>query len=193
MSNKSYYGSYRTRRFVEIFPNFEEFNQFYKASPFSDTFTEPGNLEKLYVLLLGEYGNSHIGYSSEDQFKFQMISLIFSFGPTWEKRLILQEKIRTMSLEEIKRGGRVIYNKAFNPSTTPGTGTNNELPYINEQNSNNYIKSDIEAYGLQIAMLETDVTRPFIAKFKPLFLAVVAPDYPLLYGVDPEDFETVEV
>ena len=85
-------------------------------------------------------------------------------------------------------GGKAIYNQALNPSAEPGTGTLEELGYINAQNTTNYKKSKLEAYSILTDLLKTDVTENFLTKFKICFKTFVMPEKVLVY-VDDEDSE----
>lgn len=180
----SYYGSYRTRTFANIFPSFEDFENAYNASVLKIEFNDVFTLEQLYMMLYAHYGNSHISYNDENQFKYYMWSIIYQHGPTVIKQRDLQIKLTQLSDEEIVRGGKAIYNHSYNPSTTPSTSTLEELLTINDQNTTNYIKSKLEGYALLKDLLDRDVIDEFIHKFKRLFIQVLSPDYPLLYETE---------
>lgn len=181
LNNLSYYGGYRTRKFTDIFPDIDSFKDTAEniGIPLKVT-----NLDTIFYLLYARYGNSHISFSDETQFIYSLFMTIFQYGPTWEKRLDVQEKIRNLSDEELVKGGRAIYNHSFNPSSEPSTSTLEELLTINDQNTTNYKKSTIEGYALLLSVLETDVTEEFINKFRKLFIQVLSPDYPLLYTTE---------
>ena len=180
MMNDSYYGSYRTRTFANIFENAQTFRDSFAEFPVNSTISET-NLDTIFYLLYARYGNSHVAYSDENQFKYAIYSTIWQYAPTWLKRLEVQEKLRALTDNDLVLGGKAIYNHSFNPSTAPSTSTLEELTTINDQNTTNYKKSKMEGYATLLSLLETDVTEEFINKFKKLFLIVVAPDYPLLY------------
>lgn len=186
MSDKSYYGSYRTRTFSQIFPNEATFSEEYTNSKLNINSQKIGEekVNALYYLLYARFGNSHIASRDENQFKYALFSTIFIYGPTWEKRLETQQKIRQLSDEEIVLGSKAIYNHAFNDGGAPSTATLNEILTINDQNTTHYKKSKIEGYATLLSILETDVTTDFIEKFAKLFLKFVAPDYPLLYETE---------
>lgn len=179
----SLYGNFRHRYFTEIYPNVEIFTSEVKSSPIplkiSDT-----SLSTLYYLLYSRYGNSVIVNSDENQFKYKLYSIIFTYGPTWEKRLDIQDKLRELSDDELMKGGKAIYNHAYNPGTSPSTASLDELIAINEQNTTNYKKSKVDAYANLMAILETDVTEEFLTKFKKLFLIIVEPELPLWYETE---------
>lgn len=185
----SYYGEFRTRTFADIFGDAEQLVEGFGSFPPFGEYT--GNLtqseiEIIYYLLYAKYGNSHIAYTDENQFKFALYSIIWQYAPTWKKRLDIQDKIRNLSEDELRSGSRAIYNHAFNPNTAPSTSTMEELLTINDQNTTNYKKSKLEAYGLLWELLKTDVTDLFITKFKKLFIVITAPDYPLYYTTEVE-------
>lgn len=183
----SYYGGYRTRTFADIFEDYEEFSSGYENSGINEgTKYELDAVQKAYYLLYARYGNSHIAYSDENQFKYALYSIIWQYGPTWAKRLEIQADLRDLDEDELVRGSKAIYNHAFNPNTEPSTATLEELTTINDQNTTNYKKSKLEAYGILWELLKTDVTNEFLNKFKKLFIVVTAPDYPLLYETNLE-------
>lgn len=181
--NKTYYGSYRTRTFAEIFPSVTDFFTAYNGEQIPAKLSEE-TATTLYYLLYARYGNSHIAYDDENQFRYALLSTIFMYGPAWEKRLEIQDNLRGLTEAELLQGSKAIYNHAYNPSTQPSTGTLEEINYINDQNTTNYKKSKISAYADLLALLEMDVTESFIYQFKKLFITIVAPDYPLLYVQD---------
>ena len=185
----SYYGGYRTRTLADIFPDEETFFETWDSSPFANHygFLDEGKLNLIYYLLYARYGNSHIAYTDENQFTYSLLSTIFQYAPTWEKRLSIQDELRNLSIDELTKGGKAIYNHAYNPNTAPSTSTLEELLTINDQNTTNYKKSKMEGYAELLNLLETDVTGEFIDKFKKLFIVVTAPDYPLYYTTEVEE------
>ena len=146
----------------------------------------------LYYLLYARYANNPIANRDPEQFKYKVFALVFQYGPTWEKRLDIQSKLRAITEEDLLKGSKTIYNHAYNPSTAPSTTTLDELNYINEQNTNAYKKSKMDAYAQLWDLLDTDVTGTFLEKFKGLFKQFVAPEKPLLYVSEVEDEEEGE-
>lgn len=182
--DNTYYGSYRTRTFSEIYPDYDEFLSDAQTGPFAALYQGGIDIQVLYVLLYARYGNSHISYSDENQFRACLFSIIWQYGPTWQRRVEIQEKLRTLDESDLMKGGRAVYNHAFNPSTAPSTSTLDELLHINDQNTTNYSRSKFEAYTSLMDVLETDVTEEFIDKFRKLFIKVIAPDHPLIYTTE---------
>ena len=184
-NGSSLYGNFRTRTFVEIWNNEEEFANDYNNNGIPVSISSV-SLKTLFYLLYARYGNSNIASSDENQFKYKVFSTIFMYAPAWEKRLDIQKKLRELSDEEIMKGSTAIYNSALNPSTAPSTAALEELPYINQQNATKYKKAKMDAYATLYALIETDVTEELIGKFKKLFITIVEPDRALWYKTEGE-------
>ena len=181
------YGYQRTRTFSEIYPTFDDFKTAYDANPFATaTNISPSSVQNIYYLLLSNYGNSSICSSDEYRFEIKLFSLIYQYGPVYIEKKSLQGHILETPLEGFKKGGKVIYNNALNPNVAPTTDTLTELPYINNQNTNNYVKSDAESIQIKWELLDDKLETEFLAKFKSLFLKIVNPTVPLLY---PQKYE----
>lgn len=187
MLTNELFGSYITKTFNDIFPEYNTFKTEYDANKLKPKdFTK---VETLYYLLYANYGNANIANTDENQFKYRLWSTIMMYGPTWEKRSEIQEKLRALEEADILAGSRAIYNHAFNDGSDPTTATLEEITYINEQNTTNYKKSKLEGYAMLIDLLSTNATKEFIDRFKPLFLKIVAPQKPLLYKDEVLEYE----
>ena len=175
---------YDTKTFSQIWEEASDFKADYLDNGISPTIhygetsggvTYKDNITLLYYLLYASYGNSPIANFDETQFKYKVFSTIFQYGPTWEKRLDIQEKLRALSEADLLQGARQISNHAFNPSQDPSTSGLEELPYINEQNALNYKRNKLDAYGLLWDLLRVDVTKVFLDQFRKLFRQFVQP------------------
>lgn len=183
MRFNSEYGNYRTKKFTDFYPIAQDFVNDYHLCSIPSTITDD-TATTLFYLLYARYGNSHIINSDENQFKYKLFSIVFQYGPTWEKRLDIQNKLRNLTEDELMYGTKAIYNTANNPGTEPSTGSFEELPYINSQNTTGYKKSKMDAYANLLALLDTDVTEDFIKKFGKLFITILEPREPLWYGTE---------
>lgn len=193
----TYYGSFRTRTFYEIFPDLEAFREALNETPFKTVLQTRGDeppfpIEIAYGLLFARYGNSHSSFSSEAIFRYNIFSTLFMYGPSWAKRLQIQQKVRQMSEDDAIAGATIIYNHAQNPNTVPTTQTTEELDYINDQNVHKHRRNKLEAYANLIALVDTDVSEEFINKFRKFFIQIIAPDTPLLYKINESDYEITE-
>lgn len=185
-NGSSLYGNYRTRTFSNIFESAEKFTEEWNNTPFS-TAIETIDTNLIFTLLYSRYGNSSIASSDENQFKYKLFSLVFQYGPTWQKELTIQKEIRTLNFDEWVKGSTNIVNNADNPSGSPTIQALNELPYINTQNVSKTVRSKADGYALLLSLLKDDVTENFIARFRKLFLTIVQPERPLWYITEPEE------
>ena len=156
MSNPLMKPMYDTNLFCEIWDSSDSFLADYNNTGTEFTNQVPPvisqqNALMTYLLLFSRYGNNPIANYDVNQFKNKIFTIIWQYGPAWEKRLSMQEDIRNLTLQEIIQGTKTdwssegtqsqnnsgtdttINNHAFNPSTAPTTQTTNELDYIDQQ------------------------------------------------------------
>ena len=142
-----------------------------------------GTMTTLYYLLWARYASSHIRSDYPQQWKMKLMMTVFEYGPTWSKRLEIQEKVRNMSDDEIQKGTIMTYNSAMNPDGAPTTDTWDTLQGINSQNKNLYQRGKLDSYAYIDQILKTDVTREFVEKFKKFFDIMAAPGMKLDYDL----------
>ena len=179
---------YENKYFTQIYDNVELFIEDYKTCGLP-VILKDESLTTLFYLLYAKYGNSPIANSDENQFKYKLMSIIFQYGPTWEKRLEIQSDIRNLTLEEARVGFTSINNHAFNPETAPSTQDTEELNFVSDQNVSKSSKSKIEAAKDLWYTLRTDVTVSFLDEFKKLFLKVVRPQHTYIYTTVNDNLE----
>ena len=190
-NGSSLYGNYRARTFSEIFykegvPSDEIFTAEWNNTTFP-TYTEELPTALIFYLLYARYGNSTIASSDENQFKYKLFSIVFQYGPTWQKELDVQKRIRALNVEDFQKGTQNIVNNAANPSTQPSTLDTEELPYVNQQNVSKTTRSIADGYALMLSLLKEDVTETFLRRFEKLFLTIVEPERPLWYITEPTE------
>lgn len=187
------YGSYRTKKFGDVWSTFNDFVADYQTNGVPMTIptdianngADKGTVYNLYFLLYSRYGNDVIASSDLQRFKMNLFAIIWQYGPNWAKNLEIQSKLRKLTDDEITQGSVQIYNQADNPSTDPSTDTSEYLKYIKAQNTAINKKGKLEGYALLDSLLKRDVTQEFLNRFKPLFKTVVEPEELLLY----EDYQ----
>lgn len=177
---------FNTRTFGEIYPTVDVFVNDYNSIGIPAKIDE-NSVNTLYYMLLAKYASNAIINSSEAQFKYKLFLIIFEYGPTWEKKLEIQEKIRGLTDAEIEKGTQAIYNSAMNPDGTPATDATTPLNYINSQNTTNYKKSKMDAYTQLWGLLATDVTEDFLKRFKVLFNPMSIGVHPTYFVSDAEE------
>lgn len=178
---------YNTLLFTDVWDEATKFVTDYRTSGIPTTISE-ANVTTLYYLLYARYGNTPISAMDEYQWKTRVFSIIFQYGPTWEKKLEIQKNVRNLTITDLKKGATTIYNKALNPASAPSDQTLEEINYINEQNVSKVQKNDSQAYAEWMSLLEEDVTGYFLRKFDGCFKKIVRPEKTLEY-VTEEDYE----
>lgn len=198
--NKTYFQSFDNITFSDLWSDSDSFIQAYKTSglPLSYTLTDgttgtylnDDDLSLIWTLMIGRFADSTIKpYNTFGAFQVRFMSRVWQHAPAWKKELEIQNKLRSMSLadnSEIYKGSSAIYNTALNPNTTPGTGTDSELSYINSQNVTKYKKSKLEGLAILNDMLKRDVTEKFLRRFDDFFRTIIYTGRDLLYETQGE-------
>ena len=183
---------YITKTFTQVFPSYKDFKSDYDdLMPLIAAGITPlknENIQASYYLLYSRYGNTPIANFDETQFKMKLMTVISTYGPSWERKKAIQKSLRDLTEEQLIQGAKQIYNHAFNPSTEPATQELEELTHINDQNVTNNKKSKMEAYSILWANLHVDSTDEYLNKFKNCFCRFVGNQFPIIY-VDEEDEE----
>ena len=179
---------YATKTFSEVYPSYEDFKADYDSLI---TLVSGGvqpltanNVQATFYLLFARYGNNPIVNFDVTQFKMKLMTVIATYGPTWERKKGIQKSLRELTEDELMKGAKQIYNHAFNPSTAPATQDTEELTFINDQNVSNNQKAKMEAYSILWANLRVDATDEYINKFKNCFSRFVGDQCPILFVVE---------
>lgn len=167
---------YKTKTFAQLWSNSTDFVDEYKASPLYSSTTgfiiTDDLLSLTFYLLYAKYGNSPIANYDENQAKFKVFATIWQYGPTWQQKLNIQAKLRSLGLDsssDIFKGSSAIYNHAYNPETSPATSTSDFLQYVDDQNVTKYQKSILEGLASLNELLSSNETDVFIDKFRKIF------------------------
>ena len=91
MSNVEMIPQYDTKLFNEIWEDADSFLEDYNNVGIPTTISTQ-SATTLYYLLYAKYANNPLANYDENQFKYKVFSLIYSYGPTWEKKLSIQFK-----------------------------------------------------------------------------------------------------
>ena len=174
MMQNNYFTYSDTPQFTDIWQSSQQFLTDYHNQDIKQVMTDE-YVETLFYLLYSRYGNSNIAFTDTTLFKYNVYSIMFMYGPTWEERVKLQEKLRNLSDDEIRQGSKAIYNTSLNPGTQAVVNEDGEINFLNSQNTTNYKKSKIEGIALKWNMLETDVTSEFLNRFSKLFINILGP------------------
>ena len=170
----------RPLKFGEVYNDADIFFEDYQNMGIPTTIKE-ASCKTLFYLLYAKYGSSHFANTNLVQSKLKIFSTIFKYGPTWEKKLEIQEELRDLDLDDLREGVKQITNHANNPNTAPSTSALEELEYIDEQHAVNYKKNTVDAYANLWNMLATDVTEEFLNRFNKIFTFVTLEENAYLY------------
>ena len=136
MSNVKMVPQYDTKLMTEVWSQASEFLTDYQNAGIPTTISVQ-NATTLYYLLYARYGNTPIANYDENQWKYKMFSIIFQYGPTWEKRLDVQKTLRDLQISDLVDNGS--YHELFNHSASESsskTGSDNNTRTLNTTEKN---------------------------------------------------------
>lgn len=182
---------YNTKTFTQIWNNADSFVSDYKASKLYDSGNKisDGNAEVLYYLLFAKFGNNPIANWDENQFKYKVFSIIFQYGPNWERELEVQFELRKLNITELQAGSIVMFKHAYGDATSPSAS--DDMSYTNDKNEQKTTRAKVDGYALLLSLLKEDITDKFLNKFKVCFKMVVYPEHPMLFETDVDDDEII--
>lgn len=194
MSNSAVFGSivpaYSRYTFKDIFPDVDTFKDtMTDNSAILDSSITATVQVQFYYMMLAKYSNTPIAKSDGEEWIYDLIFTMNAYLPTFIKKDAIQKELRSFSTSDVQEGFKSIYNHAYNPSTTPSTGTDEELPYVNDQNVNKTKKNVIDALSSFWEMLHTNLWEELIRKFQKLFSKIVSPANNVVYIMEDDEDE----
>ena len=136
MINVDMIPQYDTKLMTEVWSQASEFLNDYQNIGIPTTISNQ-NATTLYYLLYARYGNTPIANYDENQWKYKMFSIIFQYGPTWEKRLDIQNTLRGLQISDLVDNGS--FHDLFSHSgseTSSKTGSDNNTRTLNTTETN---------------------------------------------------------
>lgn len=127
---------YDTKLMTEVWSQASDFLTDYQNAGIPTTISVQ-NATTLYYLLYARYGNTPIANYDENQWKYKMFSIIFQYGPTWEKRLDVQNTLRGLQISDLVDNGSL--HELFSHSATESsskTGSDNNTRTLNTTEKN---------------------------------------------------------
>ena len=136
MSNVEMFPQYDTKLMAEVWNSASEFLTDYQNAGIPTTISNQ-NATTLYYLLYARYGNTPIANYDENQWKYKMFSIIFQYGPTWEKRLDIQTTLRGLQISDLIDNGSLheLFSHSGSESSSK-TGSDNNTRTLNTTEKN---------------------------------------------------------
>ena len=127
---------YDTKLMTEVWSDASGFLADYQNVGIPTTISNQ-NATTLYYLLYARYGNTPIANYDENQWKYKMFSIIFQYGPTWEKRLDIQTTLRGLQIADlIDNGSYRALSSQSGTETSSKTGSDNNTRTLNTTEKN---------------------------------------------------------
>ena len=140
---------YDTKIFTDIWNRVSEFLYDYQHVGIPTTISTT-NATTLYYLLYARYANNPLANYDEEQFKYRVFSIIFQYGPTWEKRLSVQQTLRGLQIEDLVGDGT--FSQLFGHQGASSSNT------TDSSNSTRTIDNDTTSTGTVTIDTDNDTT-----------------------------------
>lgn len=136
---------YDTKLFTEIWNRVSEFIYDYQHVGIPTTIST-SNATTLYYLLYARYANNPIANYDEEQFKYKIFSIIFQYGPTWEKKLSIQQTLRGLQLSDLIDDGSFseLFGHQGANGSTKTTSSNSTRTIDNDTTSTGTVTIDTD-------------------------------------------------
>ena len=127
---------YDTKLMTEVWNDASSFLTDYQNVGIPTTISNQ-NATTLYYLLYAKYGNTPIANYDENQWKYKVFSIIYQYGPTWEKRLDIQTTLRGLQIADLIDDGsyRALTNQSGTEKSSK-TGSDNNTRTLNTTEKN---------------------------------------------------------
>ena len=136
MINVKMIPQYDTKLMTEVWSDASGFLTDYQNVGIPTTISNQ-NATTLYYLLYARYGNTPIANYDENQWKYKMFSIIFQYGPNWEKRLDIQTTLRGLQIADlIDNGSYRALSSQSGSATSSKTGSDNNTRTLNTTEKN---------------------------------------------------------
>ena len=136
MNNVEMFPQYDTKLMTEVWSQASDFLTDYQNAGIPTTISNQ-NATTLYYLLYAKYGNTPIANYDEQQWKYKMFSIIFQYGPTWEKRLDIQTTLRGLQIADlVDNGSYRALSSQSGSETSSKTGSDNNTRTLNTTEKN---------------------------------------------------------
>lgn len=136
MSNVDMLPQYDTKLMTDVWSKAPDFVADYQNIGIPTTISAQ-NATTLYYLLYARYGNTPIANYDEEQWKYKIFSIVFQYGPTWEKRLDIQNTLRGLQISDLVDNGsfRELFSHSASESSSK-TGSDNNTRTLNTTEKN---------------------------------------------------------
>jgi hypothetical protein len=180
--------TYATRTFSDIYPDEYTFiSDLNEAINFTMSDEEKSDL---FWMIYSKYGDSNVRYTNEYLFKAALFKRYVNvYYPTLLAILREQKKLRETPDDEFAKAGKMVVNIGAHNTADVSTDTTEGIEQLDTQQISNSQRGLMSVIADRLSVLKAGMEEQFLKRLNPLFIQIIAPQWDLLYGHDPKDFE----
>lgn len=163
-----------TSLFKNIFPEYEDFADWYTSLPLSDG-EEDVPSERTFSLIAYEYNDSHVRFSDES-FRQHFALDIYTFYKEFEATTQAIDNLMGLDEDDISIEDSIITNMADVPEVISSTDAE-QVDYVSTQNKTINKKGKLRITKELLSNKRAYTTRTFLKRFSHLFIRVFSPYY----------------
>ncbi len=171
--------NYPTKVFVDLFPDYVTFKEWYNGSGLSDNELDIPSL-KTFTLIRNEYADSHIAFS-EESFKQHFANDLYTYYREFEATTKGILDLMELTDEQIEVSDTMITNTADIPETELSTDTKT-VDYVSNSQKMMNVKGTLQIKREQLSNKRALTTKTFLNRFKHLFIRILSPSYTYVIG-----------
>lgn len=174
-----------TYLFMEVFPDYETFEEWYKSTSLSDGEDDVPS-KKTFSLIYNEYAESHIAFSKVG-FSNHFANDLYTYYKEFEATTKAIDDLMKLSDDEIANDTAMILNIANIPETE-GSTDDETVNFVSQQQKNITKKGKLQIKKEQLSSKRTYTTKTFLNRFRHLFKRVCRPTFITYYVEEDEDY-----
>ena len=173
-----------TRLFLNIFPDYETFKEWYKSLPLSSGDNDCPS-EKTFALIKYEYDDCHVAFSVEG-FKQHFAIDLYSYYREFEGTTKRIDQLMSLTDEDVSIDGINVMNMAQIPEEESSTDVET-VNFITSQQKSKMIKGKTQIAREQLSNQRAYTVQKFLKRFAHLFIKIISPSYTFVVEEDDEE------
>ena len=177
--------TYLTRTYSDIYPTIDKFStDFGKYSRFS---LDTDGQERLWLLIMSKYGDSHVRYTNENLFSLRLFTEINCYWPMVLAIERDQKRLRDAENTDFQVGGKMITNTGAHNTSNLQTDAAEGSVQLNAQNVTSTERNELGVLIDRQLAYKSDEEDRFLDGLKPLFIQILQQQRDLLYVTEVDE------
>lgn len=177
--------TYLTRTYSDIYPEVSYFQRDFEK--FGRLELSPEEQERLWLLIMSKYGDSHVRYTNETLFALRLFTEVNCYWPMVLAVERDQKRLRDADNVDFQRGGKMVTNTGAHNTSNVQTNAEEGAVQLNAQNVTSTERNELGVIIDRGLAYKADEEDRFLDKLRPLFIQILQEQRDLLYITEVDD------